>query len=55
MDQKLSSAGGKSLLFPRGLGLGLSIARQAADLLNAKLWAESKVGEGTAFHIELPK
>jgi len=39
----------------QGVGLGLSIARQAADLLNAKLWAESKVGEGTAFHVELPK
>ncbi len=37
-----------------GIGLGLSIARQAADLLGAKLWAESKVGEGSTFHLELP-
>lgn len=37
-----------------GTGLGLSIARQAADLLKAKLWAESKVGEGSTFHLELP-
>ena len=37
-----------------GIGLGLSIARQAADLLGAKLWAESKVGDGTIFHLDLP-
>jgi signal transduction histidine kinase len=38
----------------QGTGLGLSIARQAADLLGAKLWAESRPGEGAAFHLELP-
>jgi signal transduction histidine kinase len=38
----------------QGSGLGLSIARQAADLLGAKLWAESKPGEGATFHLELP-
>jgi signal transduction histidine kinase len=37
-----------------GTGLGLSIARQAADVLGAKLWAESKPGEGSTFHLELP-
>jgi len=37
-----------------GNGLGLSIARQAADLIGAKLWAESKVDDGTAFHLDLP-
>ena len=37
-----------------GTGLGLSIARQAADLLSARLWAESKIGEGSTFHLELP-
>jgi signal transduction histidine kinase len=38
----------------QGNGLGLSIARQAAELLGAKLWAESKVGDGTVFHLDLP-
>lgn len=38
-----------------GSGLGLSIARQAAELLRAKLWAESKLGEGSTFHLELPR
>ena len=37
-----------------GTGLGLTIARQAADLLGTKLHAQSKVGEGTTFHLDLP-
>jgi signal transduction histidine kinase len=37
-----------------GTGLGLSIARQAADLLGAKLWAESELGSGSQFHVDLP-
>jgi signal transduction histidine kinase len=48
--------------FPRGethgqpgTGLGLSIARQAADLLGARLRAESTVGKGSAFHLDLPE
>lgn len=38
----------------QGMGLGLSIARQAADLLNARVLAESKAGEGSTFHVDLP-
>jgi signal transduction histidine kinase len=37
-----------------GIGLGLSIARQAADLLKGRLWAESVVGKGSTFILELP-
>jgi two-component system, sensor histidine kinase ChiS len=37
-----------------GSGLGLSIARQAADLVGARLWAESTLGRGSTFHIDLP-
>jgi signal transduction histidine kinase len=37
-----------------GVGLGLSIAKQAADVIGAKLTAESKVGEGSTFRLELP-
>ena len=37
-----------------GVGLGLSIARQAADLLGAKLWAETAPDrKGTTFHLQL--
>lgn len=35
-------------------GLGLVIAHQAATLLNTTLQVESKVGEGTTFHLDLP-
>lgn len=38
-----------------GVGLGLSIARQAADVLGARLWAESIEGNGSTFHLELPR
>jgi signal transduction histidine kinase len=36
-----------------GVGLGLSIARQAADLLGARLWAESRGANGTTFNLQL--
>jgi len=39
----------------KGVGLGLSIARQGAEMLGAKLWAESEVGKGTTFYVELPQ
>ena len=38
-----------------GVGLGLSIARQAAGYLGAKLWAESVPGAGSKFHVQIPK
>jgi signal transduction histidine kinase len=37
-----------------GVGLGLYIARHSAEILGATLWAESKVGEGTTFYLQLP-
>jgi signal transduction histidine kinase len=36
-----------------GVGLGLSMARQAADVMGAKLSVESKVGVGSVFRVEL--
>jgi signal transduction histidine kinase len=38
-----------------GVGLGLSIARQAAQYLGAKLWAESAPGKGSTFFIQIPE
>jgi signal transduction histidine kinase len=38
-----------------GVGLGLFIARQAAEILGASLRADSKVGAGTTFHVRLPQ
>ena len=37
-----------------GVGLGLSIARQAAEYLNARLWADSTPAQGSTFRIQLP-
>lgn len=37
-----------------GSGLGLSICKGLANLLNGKIWLESKVGEGSIFYFLLP-
>jgi PAS domain S-box-containing protein len=38
----------------KGLGLGLSIARYIANILDHRLSADSKVGEGSVFSVEVP-
>lgn len=38
-----------------GVGLGLFIARQATEILGATLRADSKLGVGTTFHLQLPE
>lgn len=37
-----------------GLGLGLYITKMLVEAHGGRLWAESRVGEGTAFHFTLP-
>jgi signal transduction histidine kinase len=37
-----------------GVGLGLSIARQAAEFIGARLWAESVPQQGSTFYVQLP-
>ncbi|MDR3553397.1 MAG: ATP-binding protein [Syntrophobacteraceae bacterium] len=37
-----------------GVGLGLAISRNLAELHGGRLWAESLPGEGSIFHLRLP-
>lgn len=37
-----------------GLGLGLFISRQIVDAHHGRIWAESELGKGAAFHVRLP-
>jgi signal transduction histidine kinase len=38
----------------RGLGLGLYISRCIVDAHGGRIWAESKLGTGSAFHFTIP-
>jgi two-component system sensor histidine kinase VicK len=38
-----------------GTGLGLPIARAIVEAHGGRIWAESKLGEGTTLHFSLPK
>ena len=38
----------------QGTGLGLGISYGIIEKHNGRIWAESKVGAGTTFNIELP-
>lgn len=37
-----------------GLGLGLALVEKLATLMNGRIWAESSVGMGTTFYIDVP-
>jgi light-regulated signal transduction histidine kinase (bacteriophytochrome) len=37
-----------------GEGMGLAIAHRIVERLGGKIWAESREGEGSAFHFSLP-
>lgn len=37
-----------------GIGLGLAIAREMAELMHARIWVESQLDEGSTFFVALP-
>jgi|GEM_PF-1433806 len=37
-----------------GIGLGLSICRQLSELMGGRIWAESREGGGSTFHVVIP-
>jgi PAS domain S-box-containing protein len=47
-------ANGNTTLDQRGVGLGLSIARQLTLMMSGEIEVESKVGQGTTFRVLLP-
>lgn len=38
-----------------GIGLGLAIAREMADLIDGRVWVESEVEHGSTFYVSLPR
>lgn len=52
--QKFHRSSNAKRLKPEGFGLGLYIAKQAADLLGGKIWFESEENKGSVFCAELP-
>lgn len=38
----------------RGVGIGLTLARQITEAMDGEIWAESKVGEGSSFLFQIP-
>jgi len=37
-----------------GTGLGTTISRQLVELMGGRIWAESELGQGSSFHVDLP-
>lgn len=38
-----------------GTGLGLYLCRRLAEAMSGRIWAESELGQGSTFHLEIPR
>jgi signal transduction histidine kinase len=50
-EQRFSSSGTAN---EKGTGLGLYLCKEFAEKLQGRLWAESQLGKGSIFYLELP-
>jgi len=46
---------GSTMTGQEGYGLGMAISRQIVKEIKGRIWYDSKLGEGTCFHVALPK
>lgn len=53
--QKFQRLSAKPTNGESSIGLGLSIVKKYAELMNGKVWCESEAGKGATFFLELPK
>jgi two-component system phosphate regulon sensor histidine kinase PhoR len=53
--QKFVRGENARLVKPGGVGLGLYLAKKAAQLVGGMVWFESEEGAGTTFYAQIPK
>lgn len=51
---KLFRADNARLVQTDGTGLGLYMTKSIVDMMNGKIWVDSKINKGTSFHVLLP-
>ena len=52
--EPLFQADGSTTRRHGGTGMGLALCKRLCDSMKARIWAESKPGQGSTFHVEVP-